>query len=217
MEPPHCLETDCVAEVREGVIGCFRPLGPDDIVVGQYEGYLDTPGVAPDSHTETFVAARMWVDNERWEGVPFLLRTGKCMAESHQKVSVVFKDPVPGLAGQPISASVLSFDLSGDGKISLSMVVKEPGPDVDLSSATVTLPLGETFSTPSLPAYSLLLHDVFVGDRSLFTRPDGLKHVWKVADAILKDKPEPIPYAQGSWGPSSASSLAEPHRWVLGG
>jgi glucose-6-phosphate 1-dehydrogenase len=215
MEPPHCLEPDCLAEAREKVIGCFRPLAASDVVVGQYEGYRDIDGVAGDSRTETFVAAQMWVDNERWKGVPFLLRTGKCLAESHQRISVSFKDPVPGLAGQPVAASVLGFDLSGDGEITLSLVVKEPGPELTLSAATITLPLGTGFHTPSLPAYSRLLHDVLIGDRSLFTRPDGLEQVWKVADGILHDKPEPIAYAKGSWGPAEAATLVSPRRWIL--
>jgi glucose-6-phosphate 1-dehydrogenase len=216
MEPPHCLEPDCLAEERERVIGCFRPLTPTDVVLGQYEGYRETPGVAPDSRTETFVAARMWVDNARWRGVPFLLRTGKCMAEGHQRVSVLFKDPVEGLPGQPAGASILGFELSGDGKIMLSLVVKEPGPTMSLDTSTVTLPLGTGFHTPALPAYSRLLHDVLIGDRSLFTRPDGLAHVWKVAEGILDDKSEPIPYPKGSWGPAEAADLAKPGVWHLG-
>ncbi len=215
MEPPHCLEPDCMAEARERVIACFRPLTPDDVVMGQYEGYRDTEGVAPDSRTETFVAAQMWVDNERWRGVPFLLRTGKCLAESHQRVSVAFKDPIPGLAGQPIAASVLSFELSGDGEIMLTMVVKEPGPELTLDAAPVALPLGTGFHTPALPAYSRLLHDVLMGDRSLFTRPDGLEHVWEVAAGILGDKPDPIVYPKGSWGPPEAATLVAPRRWLL--
>jgi glucose-6-phosphate 1-dehydrogenase len=216
MEPPHCLEPDCLAEAREQVIGSFRPLTRDDVVVGQYEGYRETDGVAKDSRTETFVAARMWVDNERWDGVPFLLRTGKCLAESHQRVSVLFKDPVPGLPDQPAKGSVLGFELSGDGEIELSLIVKEPGPTVELGTSTVTIPLGTGFHTPALPAYSRLLHDVLMGDRSLFTRPDGLAHVWKVADAILADKPEPVSYARGSWGPAEAAKLVEPEQWRLG-
>ena len=216
MESPHCLEPECLAEERERVIGCFRPLTPSDVVVGQYEGYRDTAGVAPDSRTETFVAARLWVDNPRWRGVPFLLRTGKCMAESHQRVSVQFKDPVEGLPGQPLGASVLDFELSGDGDVQLSLVVKEPGPTMSLTTSTVTIPLGTGFHTPALPAYSRLLHDVLMGDRSLFTRPDGLAHVWTVAAGILGDKPEPIPYAEGSWGPAEAAELAKPGVWQLG-
>jgi glucose-6-phosphate 1-dehydrogenase len=216
MESPHCLEPECLSEERERVIGCFRPLTWSDVVLGQYEGYRETAGVAPDSRTETFVAARLWVDNARWKGVPFLLRTGKCMAEGHQRVSVLFKDPVEGLPGQPLGASILGFELSGDGDIELSLVVKEPGPTMGLTTSRVTIPLGTGFHTPALPAYSRLLHDVLMGDRSLFTRPDGLAHVWTVAAGILGDKPEPMPYAKGSWGPAAAAELAKPGTWHLG-
>ncbi len=217
MEPPHCLEPDCLAEAREAVIGCFRPLSALDVVVGQYDGYLDTDGVPVDSRTETYVAARLWVDNERWKGVPFLLRTGKCLVESRQRVSVVFKDAAPGLPGQPDGGSILSFELSGDGEIELGLVIKEPGPEMTLGVGTTTLPLGSVRDgLPPLPAYSLLLHDVMTGDRSLFTRPDGLEHVWMVADGIIRNKPEPTPYARGSWGPREAAELARPRGWVLG-
>jgi glucose-6-phosphate 1-dehydrogenase len=216
MEPPHCLEPDCLAEAREAVIGCFRPLSAADVVVGQYDGYRATGDVPADSHTETYVAARLWVDNERWAGVPFLLRTGKCLVESRQRVSVVFKDAVPGLPGQPGGGSILGFELSGEGEIELGLVVKTPGPEMDLGVGRTVLPLGSASNGPSLPAYSLLLHDVLIGDRSLFTRPDGLEHVWTVADGILENKPEPVQYPRGSWGPPEAVALAHPHAWVLG-
>jgi glucose-6-phosphate 1-dehydrogenase len=158
----------------------------------------------------------MWVDNDRWAGVPFLLRTGKCLAESHQRVSVLFKDAVAVIPGQPTGGNLLGFELSGDGEIDLTLVVKEPGVEMTLGATTISLPLGKGFPTPSLPAYSRLLHDVLMGDRSLFTRPDGLEHVWKVADDILRDKPEPIPYPKGSWGPPAAAELAAPDVWRLG-
>jgi glucose-6-phosphate 1-dehydrogenase len=216
MEPPHCLEPECLAEARESVIGCFRPLTPSDVVVGQYEGYTEIEGVPDDSRTETYVAARMWVDNDRWAGVPFLLRTGKCLAESHQRVSVLFKDAVAILPGQPTGGNVLGFELSGDGEIDLTLIVKEPGVEMTLGETTIPLPLGKGFHTPSLPAYARLLHDVLMGDRSLFTRPDGLEYVWKVADGILRDKPQPILYAKGSWGPPEAAELAAPNVWYLG-
>jgi glucose-6-phosphate 1-dehydrogenase len=216
MEPPHCLEPDCLAEAREAVIGCFRPLSASDVVVGQYEGYRGTGGVPMDSRTETYVAARLWVDNERWAGVPFLLRTGKCLVESRQRVSVVFKDAVPGLPGQPRGGSILGFELSGDGEIDLGLVIKQPGPDVTLEVGQTALPLVAAGKGPSLPAYSLLLHDVLIGDRSLFTRPDGLEHVWTVADGLVRNKPEPIQYPRGSWGPSEGAALVRPEAWVLG-
>jgi glucose-6-phosphate 1-dehydrogenase len=205
-----------LAEAREAVIGCFRPLSASDVVVGQYEGYRDLAGIPAESRTETYVAARVWVDNDRWRGVPFLMRTGKCLLESRQRVSVVFKDAVPGLPGQPGEGNVLGFELSGDGEIELGLVVKQPGPERTLGIGNTKLPLGSASNKPPLPAYSLLLHDVLTGDRSLFTRPDGLEHVWTVADGLLRNKPQPIPYARGSWGPREAAELARPDSWVLG-
>ena len=216
MEAPESLDAEHIAAAREAVIASFRQLDRDEVVVGQYDGYRDLDGVADGSRTETFVALRLWIDNDRWRGVPFLLRTGKCLAASHQRVSIVFNEPGAGLGDLPVAGNVLSFELSGDGEIGLSLVAKRPGPELTLGAASVSLPLGKAFHTPSLPAYSRLLHDVLLGDRSLFTRPDGLGHVWHVAGDLLTDKPEPIPYRCGSWGPDQAAALAKPGRWLLG-
>jgi glucose-6-phosphate 1-dehydrogenase len=203
MEPPASIDPGHIAEAREAVIGCFRPLTRDDAVLGQYQGYRDLKGVADDSRTETFAAVRLWIDNDRWHGVPFLLRTGKCLAESRQRVSIVFKEPPTGFGSPPPAGNVITFELSSAGEIDLSLVAKRPGPELTLGAASARLPLGEAFHTPALPAYARLIHDVLLGDRSLFTRPDGLAHVWQVAGALLEDKPEPIPYAPGSWGPDA--------------
>lgn len=216
MEPPPVLDAEHLAAAREEVIGCFRPLTWNDVVVGQYEGYRDIPGIPSDSRTETFVAARLWIDNDRWKGVPFLLRTGKTMAVSRQRVTAIFKEPPTGFGEAPRNGSRVAFELSGEGEISLSLVAKQPGPDLALGAAVADLPLGKVFAGSSLPAYSRLIHDVMMGDRSLFTRPDGLAYVWKVAAALLEDKPEPLPYAKGSWGPEAALALAAPTGWVLG-
>ena len=123
----------------------------EDVVVGQYAGYRDTEGVPHDSRTETFVAARMWVDNDRWEGVPFLLRTGKCMAVSHQRVSIVFKQPVDALGGLPVSGNTLGFELSGDGEIDLSLVTKRPGPAFELASGRLVFPSAPPFTPRPCP------------------------------------------------------------------
>lgn len=216
MRTPASLDAEHIAKAREEVIGHFRPLTYEDVVIGQYDGYRDIDGVPGDSRTETFVAARMWVDDERWEGVPFLLRTGKCMAESHQRVSIRFKEPAETMAGLPAGCNTLGFELSGDGEIDLSLVTKRPGPTGDLVMASARLPFGQAFHTPSLPAYSRLIHDVLLGDRSLFTRPDGLGHVWEVAGGLLQDRPEPVVYPKGSWGPPQAAALAGEEGWILG-
>jgi glucose-6-phosphate 1-dehydrogenase len=203
MERPRSVEPEHLAQARQDVVGCFRPMTWDDVVVGQYEGYRELDGVAPDSRTETFAVLRLWVDNDRWRGVPFLLRTGKCLAVSRQRVSVVFREPPTGFGPAPAAGNVVSFELSGAGEIDLSLVAKRPGPELSLGAASVQLPLGEAFHTPALPAYARLIHDVLLGDRSLFTRPDGLAHVWTVAGALLENKPEPLPYRRGSWGPDA--------------
>jgi glucose-6-phosphate 1-dehydrogenase len=217
MRSPASLDAEHIAEAREEVIGCFRRLRWDDVVVGQYDGYRDIDGVPDDSRTETYVAARIWVDNERWEGVPFLMRTGKCLAASHQRVSIRFKEPAEALPDLPGGGNNLCFELSGDGEIDLSLVAKQPGPSQDLATASARLPLGQAFHTPALPAYARLIHDVLIGDRSLFTRPDGLQHVWEVAEDLLVDKPEPVLYPRGSWGPAEAEKLTGDTGWILGG
>jgi glucose-6-phosphate 1-dehydrogenase len=215
MEPPASLSAEHLAEAREEVIGAFRPLRPEDVVLGQFEGYRDIKGVPADSRTETFVAARLWVDTDRWRGVPFLLRTGKQLAVSRQVVSLVFTEPEQALHNLPPLGNVLSFDLAGNGDLRLSMVVKRPGAGDDLATAHTDLPLSEVDGADPLPPYVRLIHDALVGDRSLFTRPDGLEHVWTVAGDLVANKPEPEPYAKGSWGPESAAELAGPAGWVL--
>ena len=216
MKIPKSLDAEHIAEAREEVIGCFRPLTYDDVVVGQYEGYRDIDGVPGDSRTETFVAARLWVDNDRWQGVPFLLRTGKCMPESHQRVTIRFRRPAETMPDLPCDCNTLSFELSGDGEIALSLITKRPGPTMELAVGSAILSLGTAFGSTPLPAYARLIHDVLLGDRSLFTRPDGLRHVWEVAQALLDDKPEPSIYPRGSWGPEQARSLAGESGWPSG-
>ena len=143
--------------------------------------------------------------------MPFLLRTGKCMAESHQRVSIRFKKPVETMPELPCDCNTLSFELSGDGEIALSLVTKQPGPTVALASGSAILPLGTAFGSSGLPAYARLIHDVLLGDRSLFTRPDGLHHVWEVAATLLERKPDPLIYTRGSW-PREARGLASRER-----
>ena len=216
MERPAGMGADDLQSAREEVIGCFRPLDPAEVVLGQYEGYRDVPGIAKDSTTDTFVAARMWVDNDRWRGVPFLMRTGKRMAESTQRVSVVLKTPADAPFDVPPDGGVLSFSLAGNGAVDLSMVVKEPGPGLSLVVSDASIVLGDVEGADALPPYVRLIHDVLIGDRSLFTRPDGLASAWNVLQPILDHPPAVQPYPQGSWGPAAAAELAKPGRWLLG-
>ena len=217
MEPPATLGPLDLQAARETVISCFRPLDPGEVVLGQFDGYRDVPGVDPASSRDTFVAARLWIDNPRWRDVPFCLRTGKQMAASGQRVSLILREPSGPLSGQlPRDANVLSFSLAGDGEIDLSMVTKKPGPALELDIAHASIPLTTLRNADPLPPYVRLIHDVLLGDRSLFTRPDGLAAVWDVAEPLLTRPPKISFYAPGSWGPGQAGELVAPGRWLLG-
>jgi glucose-6-phosphate 1-dehydrogenase len=217
MEPPASLGPLDLQAAREEVIGYFRPLDPAEVVLGQFDGYRDIPGVKPDSDRDTFVAARLWIDSDRWRGVPFYLRTGKRLAASAQRVSLILRDPPGPLSGQlPRDANVLCFSLAGDGEIDLSLVAKKPGPALNLDVAHAGIPLASLPGADPLPPYVRLIHDVLLGDRSLFTRPDGLAAVWDVAGPLLSRPPQVLPYAPGSWGPVQARDLIAPGHWLLG-
>jgi glucose-6-phosphate 1-dehydrogenase len=217
MEPPATLGPLDLQAAREEVISCFRPLDPAEAVLGQFDGYRNVPGVSPQSNRDTFVAARLWIDSDRWRGVPFYLRTGKRMAASAQRVSLILREPPGPLSGRlPREANVLCFSLAGDGEIDLSLVTKKPGPALELDVAHANISLSRLSGADPLPPYVRLIHDVLLGDRSLFTRPDGLAAVWDVAEPLLSSPPQVRPYAPGSWGPAQAGDLIAPGRWLLG-
>jgi glucose-6-phosphate 1-dehydrogenase len=217
MKPPARLDSTALQAAREEVIGSFRPLDPAEVVLGQFDGYRDVPGVADDSKTDTFVAARLWIDNDQWRDVPFLLRTGKRLAASAQRVSLLLREPEDGpFQDVPRQGNVLGFDLSGNGAIDLRLVAKRPGPSLALDVGDIELHLDELPDGDPLPPYVRLIHDVLLGDRSLFTRPDGLAAVWEAAAPLLANRPDPLPYRPGSWGPEAARELAAPDGWLLG-
>jgi glucose-6-phosphate 1-dehydrogenase len=216
MEPPASLAPADLQEARESVLAAFRPLTRDDVVLGQFEGYRDIDGVPDDSTTDTFVAARVWVDTDRWRDVPFLLRTGKKMADGAQRVSLVLRRPDGPVPDVPGTGNVVSLSLAGNGELDVHLVAKRPGPELAMSEATARLDLGDVPGGTPLPPYSSLLHDVLTGNRSLFTTSAGLAEAWRAVTPVLEDRPEVQPYAPGSWGPKAALDLAAPYGWLLG-
>ncbi|HEX5205527.1 MAG TPA: glucose-6-phosphate dehydrogenase (NADP(+)) [Actinoplanes sp.] len=216
MEPPASLGAADLQAARETVIRRFRPIDPAEAVLGQFAGYRKLKGVDPRSRTDTYVAAKLWIDTPRWRGVPFLLRTGKRMAAAEQRVSLVLRTPAKPFPKLPPQANVLSFSLAGDGEVDLALLAKKPGIAEDLEPASVALPLAQLPEADPLPPYARLIHDVLEGDRALFTRPDGLSAAWKTVEPLLDAPPRPISYEPGSWGPAKARKLAAPHKWLLG-
>ncbi|MFD1507547.1 glucose-6-phosphate dehydrogenase [Georgenia yuyongxinii] len=219
MEPPADLRDPAsVIAAREAALRAFRPLDPtEDVVLGQFEGYRDIEGAAADSTQDTFVAARLWVDTERWRGVPFLLRTGKRMARKEQRITLVLSPPFGPLGGELEEPNTIEIDFAGEGEVALGITVKTPGPELTYSSGRARLDLDDVPGGEGLSPYASLINDALIGDRSLYTTENGLRAAF-TAFAPLQgpDRPTPLPYAPGSWGPEEARRLAAPHRWMLG-
>ncbi|MEU0369042.1 glucose-6-phosphate dehydrogenase [Streptomyces sp. NPDC006283] len=222
MEPPATLAAQLLRDEKEKVFQSLRPLDPAHVVRGQYDGYRDEPGVDPRSDTETFVALRVYVDNWRWSGVPFYLRSGKALEQGRHVVTLGFREPVlrmfpavsSGAHGPRNNELVIDFD--DPGRIAARFLVKEPGPDMRLGEAEMLFSYAESFNTRyALEGYERLILDAMVGDQALFTRSDGIERLWEASTPLLDNPPPVQPYAPGSWGPERVHRLIAPHRWFL--
>ena len=224
MEPPVSLEAKPLGVEREKVFESMPLLRPENVVRGQYEGYRDEEGVDPDSDTETFVAVKAFVDNWRWEGVPFYLRSGKRLAESRHLLTVAYAQPPRRMfpldcdqIAESFGHDHLTFELGDPGSISASFLAKVPGPRIQLGEAHMRFSYADTFGGPeeALDPYERLIHDVMLGDRTLFTSSEAIERLWEVSEPVLREPPPAIPYEPGSWGPRQADELIAPRRWHL--
>jgi glucose-6-phosphate 1-dehydrogenase len=221
MEPPTALEPRAISEEKNKVFRSMLPIDVSQVVRGQYDGYRSIPGVAPDSQTETFIALRCEIDNWRWAGVPFFLRTGKYMAQGARIISIAFREPPKSMfpAGSGIGAhgpDHLTFDLADSSKLSLSFYGKRPGPGMLLDKLSLQFALHETgHDADVLEAYERLIHDAMSGDHTLFTSAEDIERLWELSAPLLEHPPEVEPYAPGSWGPDSIRALIAPNAWRL--
>jgi glucose-6-phosphate 1-dehydrogenase len=221
MEPPVSLSPKSLMAEREKVFESMKPLQPSDVIRGQYAGYRDAGGVAADSETETFVALRAYVDNWRWEGIPFFLRSGKRLAENHHLLTVAFSAPPRRMfpldcsqSAEAFGSDHLSFELGDPGSISASFLAKVPGPKMQLGQAHMRFSYAESFGGPAraLDAYERLIHDVMIGDRTLFTTSRAIERLWEISEPVLREPPPVKTYEQGSWGPETEALLGS-RRW----
>jgi glucose-6-phosphate 1-dehydrogenase len=221
MEPPTALESIPISEEKNKVFRSLRELDVAQVVRGQYEGYRDLPGVAPDSDTETFVALRCEIDNWRWAGVPFFLRTGKEMGSGERIISIAFREPPKSMfpAGSGVGSQGpdhLTFDLADSSKLSLSFYGKRPGPGMRLEKLSLQFALQEIGQDADvLEAYERLIHDAMVGDHTLFNTAEGIERLWEVSTPLLEDPPPARAYAKGTWGPDGTNELIAPRTWRL--
>jgi glucose-6-phosphate 1-dehydrogenase len=221
MEPPTALASGPISEEKNKVFRSMRPLDVTQVVRGQYDGYRDIPGVDPNSDTETFVALKCEIDNWRWAGVPFYLRTGKEMGGGERIISIAFREPPKSMFPEGSGVGTqgpdhLTFDLADSSKLSLSFYGKKPGPGMKLEKLSLQFALHETGQDADvLEAYERLIHDAMVGDHTLFNTAEGIERLWELSTPLL-DNPEPVqPYPKGSWGPPAINDLIEPRNWRL--
>jgi glucose-6-phosphate 1-dehydrogenase len=221
MEPPTALEPAPISEEKNKVFRSMLPIDPHDVVRGQYQGYRAEEGVEPESETETFIALKCLIDNWRWAGVPFFLRTGKRMAEGQRIISIAFREPPKSMfpTGSGIGAQGpdhLTFDLADASKMSLSFYGKRPGPGMRLDKLSLQFAMHDTgLIGDVLEAYERLILDAMRGDHTLFTTAEGIERLWEVSAPLLEAPPPVRLYEPGGWGPKSIHQLIAPHAWRL--
>jgi len=230
MEPPSSFRAEAIRDEKAKLLASIPPVDPRAVVRGQYatgvidddvaRGYRDEPDVSRASNTETFVAMRLNVQNWRWEGVPFYLRTGKRMPETVTEINVVFREaPIRFFSELPevsrLRPNQLTLRIQPEESITFSFLAKEPGPEVRVQPVRMHFAYSQAFETRPPEAYERLLHDAMEGDQTLFLRSDGVEEAWRIIEPVLENMPPLRFYAAGSWGPPQIDDLIEPRRWRL--
>ncbi|MEW6421314.1 MAG: glucose-6-phosphate dehydrogenase [Deinococcota bacterium] len=230
MEPPSAFDADAIRDEKVKVLRSVRHITPEDVdkfaVRGQYgpgvidgdpvPGYREEPGVKPDSNTPTYVAVKLQVDNWRWEGVPFFLRTGKRLPKKVTEIAVVFKRPPLGMFPGGMERNVLAFRIQPDEGVSLKFSSKSPGQEMVLREVVMDFRY-DAFGAQLESPYSRLLLDAMLGDATLFPREDEVDLAWQLVSGLLQAwEGTPAPdfpnYPAGTWGPEAADRLIGPDR-----
>ena len=222
MEPPLSLSARQLRDEKQKVFEALKPIDTGQVVRGQYRGYRSEPSVSTDSDTETMVALRAEVENWRWHGVPFFLRSGKSMGAAGQVVTLGFHEPPLRMFHahrHDIPTGRLNeivIDFADPGSISIDFLAKVPGPQLSLGHSEMVFSYKDSFAIANaLEGYERLILLAMIGDQSLFTRSDGIERLWEISTPLLEN-PRPVePYERGSWGPASVDELIAPYRWHL--
>jgi glucose-6-phosphate 1-dehydrogenase len=214
MEPPSSFNPDALRNEKVKVLRAIRPVELTDTVFGQYDGYLDEPQVAPDSRTPTFAALKLFIDNWRWQGVPFYLRSGKSLASKVTEIVIQFQCPPHVMfnlpAGNSFTPNILSMCIQPDEGVHLKFEIKIPDSNQETRSVDMEFHYCSSFDRDAMPdAYERLLLDAINGDAALFTRNDEIETAWSIIDPLTRaweapDGPPIALYKPGSWGPLKA-------------
>jgi glucose-6-phosphate 1-dehydrogenase len=222
MEPPTSLASKPLRDEKSKVFDALRPIDLRHVVRGQYDGYRSSDGVPADSDTETMIALRVEIENWRWQGVPFFLRSGKSMKVSRQLVTLGFHEPAlrmfrahrKDIPTGRVNEMVIDF--ADPGSINVDFLAKMPGPEMTLAASTMSFRYQDSFAQANaLEGYERLILLAMLGDQSLFTRADGIERVWEISAPLLESPPPVEPYEPGSCGPASVDKLIAPYRWHI--
>lgn len=228
MEPPASFQSDALRNEKVKVLSSIRPVEILDSVLGQYEGYSETTGVTLNSQTPTFAAIKLYIDNWRWQGVPFYLRSGKALRKKTSEITVAFQRPPHIMFNLPnaeeLTPNILSMCIQPDEGIHLKFETKLPDSAQETRSVDMEFHYRESFGDGPLPdAYERLILDALHGDSSLFARSDEIENAWKLIDPIIqaweqREDLVPAQYERGSWGPSQAMQLIgqSGRQWQMG-
>jgi glucose-6-phosphate 1-dehydrogenase len=220
LEPPSAFNAKALRDEKVKVLQSIRPIALDEGVWGQYQGYREEKGVVQDSKTPTYIALKLYVDNWRWQGVPFYVRSGKQLSTKATEVKLQFKRVPHLLFSQDagLHPNSLSLCIQPDEGMHLHFETKVPGAGMQAAPVDMAFHYGEHFGQQKLPdAYERLLLDAIQGDAALFARSDEIELAWRLVDPLTVER-EPVSYAPGSWGPDAADALLarDDRAWVAG-
>jgi glucose-6-phosphate 1-dehydrogenase len=227
MDPPSAFQGEAVRDEKAKLLKAVQPVDPRCVVRGQYtagridgaevSAYREEEDVGPDSPTETFAALELRIDNWRWAGVPFLLRTGKRLPRRATEVKIGFRDaPIQFFEGTEVGelpANHLTLCIQPDESITFAFLAKVPGPEITVKPVHMDFSYGESFMVKPSEAYERLLHDAMDGDHTLFAREDSVELAWRVLQPVLDAMPPVCFYPAGTWGPREANALIAPRTW----
>lgn len=212
MEPPVRTDSQTLRDAKVQVLKAIKPLDAADVVRGQFRGYRDEKGVAPDSDVETFAALKLQIDSWRWKGVPFYIRAGKCLPVTCTEIIVRLKRPPTMYTGYDIKPNYIRFRISPDIVIATGLMVINPG-DERIADAIETIS-SQIRGAHEMEAYERLLGDAMAGDQSLFAREDYVEEAWRIVDPLLNSPPPVQPYDPGTWGPAGVdAAVCPPGGW----
>ena len=205
MEPPPCPDVESLRDERVKVLKSIKPITTDDVVLGQFDGYLDEPGVQPNSNIETFAAMRLNINSWRWRDVPFFIRTGKSLNKTATEIIATLRQTPAVFSDKLTPQNYVRFRLSPEPVVAMGGSVKEAGDA--LRGCMVELKASQQCGSNDLLPYEELLEDAMRGNPVWFAREDYVEESWRLLDPLLKDLPKVHTYKQGSWGPEEANEL----------